>query len=949
MKGREIRDFVNAFGIGALIGDRWAQRANDRERIEMERERTEGWKSNPEVKGIDAELRRRRSATGSLPQMPRQATRSPTPLVPGAMEPMSIQPSSLGGIQPVYAGGGLVDAIFPTQSGEAQRIADLEAIQASKRLRRATENIPSDVTETGEAAPERLPPQPPPNFSQRLNAAIGPIASNRTSILPPKPSPGPGETGGAPLVEPAAFREPYTPPGPDTASLPEYERPGDSQRYMRPLGATQAVTQPGNTPSAGGAGSSATAATATPGSTAPAAGGGSTGGSTGGPARRKNLNDQTRTEAFDPDNEQDWAQADERVKAAIKGGMQFAAQQFHLANPNDPNHQEGKMMFFRGTGAPDPQTMQALDQTIQQQAPVAADDPFGTAKLQLRRMTIAYEWYASRGEFDRANKMAFEMMQYSRMAVGQLAGSAAGMVQQDPQRAVGVLAQALDAIPDGYKVVAGPNGTIQYYAANGRPLQTVQMTPQKLLATANGLADGTLYWQILNERANMVPGVAKDATAASKAAVDAKRIELMDARIKKLGQPSGRAGRAGPPPVDRYDDMLGRLSMQGAVSPDYQGRAREPAQGSNDGGGEAPDSKEPDPAVEELRSQLREEIEANADNALIGEGDHEGGTLGTTNNPAAEPGGVTKPAPASPLRLKPARPDQGVYVPKSTTDAAPTAPTEPAKRPVDGTVVPDQVVGAKPKAQTPQFNKPHPMAQYGMKDPYAQMLAGVDPTTGKPDPALREKMQNNRKFRADVVRLQGILRQQVSDYNRERKEFEAKAVKANAPGRAEPAVKPSTVKAVDDMADSIRTSVDELVKDKKPSPFNDGFSKPEDLGEIAMEIATSNHNMPTKRAVQIVGDLMRAGTEQDERTLRAFKPLGRDESGQYVFLSPLSDPTRKIKMHKDAYDRMNALIEQRWTMRQKQGSTKGGSWGAVGDVVFPPNTRRKPSSPFLLN
>jgi len=924
MKGREIRDFVNAFGIGASIGDRWAQRANDRERIEMERERTEGWKSNPEVQGIDAELRRRRSATGSLPQMPRQATRSPTPLVSGAMEPMSIRPSSFGGgLQPTYAGGGLVDAIFPTQRGEAQRIADLEAIQASKRLRRATEGIPSDVT----------------------------------------------ETGGTPLVEPASFREPYTPPGLNTTSLPEYEQPGRNNEYarrgslpnyerpggitsdMKPLSGTAAVTQPGNTPSAGGAGSSATAATATPGSTAPATGGGSTGGSAGGPARRKNLNDQTRVEAFDPDNEQDWAQADERVKAAIKGGMQFAAQQFHLANPNDPNHQEGKMMFFRGTGAPDPQTIRALDQTLQQNStdPVSGDDPFGTAKLQLRRMTIAYEWYASRGDFDRANKMAFELMQFSRMAVGQLAGSAAGMVQQDPQRAVGMIAQALDAIPDGYKVVAGPNGTIQYYAANGRPLQTVQMTPQKLLATANGLADGTLYWQILNERANMVPGVAKDATAASKAAVDAKRIELMDARIKKLGQPSGRAG---PPPLDRYDDMLGRLSTQGAVSPDYQGRAREPAQGSNDGGGEAPDSKEPDPAVEELRSQLREQIEENVENALIGEGGGEGGTLGTTNNPAAEPGGVTKPAPASPLRLKPARPDQGVYTPKPAADAAPAAPSERAARPVDGTTVPDQVVGAKPKAQAPQFNKPHPMAEYGMKDPYAQMLAGVDPTTGKPDPVLREKVQNNRKFRADVVRLQGILRQQVSDYNRERKEFEekaAKAAKANEPGRAEPAIKPSTVEATDKMADSIRTSIDEFVKDKKPSPFNDGFSKPEDLGEIAMEIATSNHNMPTKRAVQIVGDLMRAGTEPDERTLRAFKLLGRDESRQYVFLSPLSDPTRKIKMHKDAYDRMNALIEQRWTMRQKQGSTKGGSWGAVGDVVFPPNTRRKPSSPFLLN
>lgn len=701
--------------------------------------------------------------------------------------------------------------------------------------------------------------------------------------------------------------------------LPAVNYPG-SGAARAPVGA---ITSEG-TPSA------APGASAAPSAPAATGGGGGSGGGGGGGAvsrGRKRLRDQTRTEAFD--EVLDKEDPDNTLKDAINGGMMYATHLFHLGQSDravgeDPHKARGIQAFTGGVGAAPAGEVAKLDDMLRQTSGDRAklDGPIGKSILAVRRLEVMYRHYQMTGQTDRANKAAFELMQFAAGEAAKLGAQAHEALQRgDNTTATNLIVQAVDHIPDGRHVTLGPDGrTAIVRDQQGAVVQTIPFGPKELFNAALGLSNRSLYWQILGERVSATsPAVQKDNAAAERARMNDSRIRLNEARIAKLNQPSAGRGRAaaapaGPSPgaaiIDKIEGMRTtrtNASPAGVTLPQ--------------GGGDEDQPPKAEPAAPP---------DAAEQDAMSG-GDGDGAYLD------APPDLKNRPAPDSVLRLKKPTAAQGITsegVPaeRSAPAPAPAAPTKetiaepPLSKldPIDG--VPDKlihngkVVQHKPAAD-PEFHEPHPLVPFKGKNPYTQLLAGIDPTTGQRTPGLAEYYagKTGRGEKTALLAKQREIDAEVREWNQRKTDYVKKFRKAYATdqGKLQAEAKATYDRSLSpreqiELPDLLKTPFDAIKADTKtPSIFHVENVKPSTLQKLAIDLYTSNRNMTPELAAQALDELTRAGDQPNEKGLRAFEAVGRD-GAKNVVVRLKDDPTVRFHIRPDAYAKINQLAEKRW-------------------------------------
>lgn len=451
-------------------------------------------------------------------------------------------------------------------------------------------------------------------------------------------------------------------------------------------------------------------APSTPTQVAPGAGGGGGAQAAGSPTaapKRKALNDQTRTEAYDPEldgpgaaggssaagvtppgnvaagtpdqggtgrrggydpakggeGQHNSASAD--FEAALDGAMKFAADAFHLGGGGSvvgPDRKQGggQQAFIKGVGAADPAMVQQIDQRVNR-IPGMRDDP---AIWGIRRLEAVYRFYSRTGQTDKANKAAFELIQYSagmaarhgEQALAQLkAGNQQGAIQQ--------LQQGYNQIPDGRRMQVNGDRMTVTDARTGDVVENIQFTPQMVFNAALGLSDRSLYWNAIMNRVNATQK--RTGRSETQEELDRARIELTRARTAKVkGGGTGRGGGSGTSPaLQNLITQVEGIDASRGKAPSTPSEPRTPPQGSNDGGDDLDE-----------------------DGGAVDRGDAPPGQGARPANYDGE-GDSVPPAPPldmqeSPLRLKP-RPGRALPVGDGQTPAAvgaaPAAVTSPAQ------------------------------------------------------------------------------------------------------------------------------------------------------------------------------------------------------------------------------------------------------------------------------
>ena len=272
-----------------------------------------------------------------------------------------------------------------------------------------------------------------------------------------------------------------------------------------------------------------------PGVTQPGKGGGAGGGGGAGAARgRLPLGNQSRTAAYDPTldradprnvaltddkgrvNPKQWERAQKgaidpttpgertgeaaakftnQYTNALAGATQYMTDMFHQKK-GDKNQGEGyAALTFKATGAPDPQVVNDVFKVVDPNNELV---PKERMELATRAM---HDWYTSRGDKENANKVAAEMLQHgNKQAQGHGNNALALFKKGDKQGAIGEIQKAYDWLPDGYKAdVKGNNLVI---ADNkGKTLNNIPLDDKMIPNLATGLATGTLFWDVVQDRA----------------------------------------------------------------------------------------------------------------------------------------------------------------------------------------------------------------------------------------------------------------------------------------------------------------------------------------------------------------------------------------------------------------------------------------------------------------
>jgi hypothetical protein len=606
------------------------------------------------------------------------------------------------------------------------------------------------------------------------------------------------------------------------------------------------------------------------------------------PQGRLGLHDQRRVAAFNPEDPADMAEADDALKQAIHGGLTYAQELFHMTPTKggvsrpDPLSREGTQAFLSGVGAPDQRQIQQLDQIVQQHNP-NVDFSQNPSLLPIKRMEIVYRNMVQTGQTDKANKLAFEIMQYSAGVAAQLGAQAVQAYKGgNLQGATQMVVNAYDQVPDGRNIKLNPDGrSATVTDSRGNVIDMLRFTPEQVFNAAVGLTNRSMYWGLLAQRASAANQ--KDATTQSRLALDKKRMELMDARIKKLGQ--GPAGRRGAAPAEISPKLKAALD---AIAGDG---TQSSAPVSQDGGDEAgtgqpqADNHDPDYAYQDALS---------------------GGEDEDVRDAGGEPGAGSMP-PASILRTRPANPNQAVQ----PAPAAPAAQPQ-AAAPAGPVVVPDKIVGKKEPEPREPFNEPDPSARFKGKNPYREILAN-------PEFAPEFAGKSGNKMRQGIAQKASEFDKQVTEWKKRKAAYEREGKAAIAADEKNELTlekqAQSRLTLGPKMAEEVERSITQTVDDqiakateaKVTNLFNDGHVKKEDIQDLAMSIATHNPNTPPARAVAAVGNLMRV--DPDNKQARVFTPLGKDRVGNVV----LQVDKDQWKLPKKDYDKLQSLIDKRWT------------------------------------
>lgn len=243
------------------------------------------------------------------------------------------------------------------------------------------------------------------------------------------------------------------------------------------------------------------------------------------------------------------------------------------------------------------------------------------------------------------------------------------------------------------------------------------------------------------------------------------------------------------------------------------------------------------------------------------------------------------------------------------------------------------------------FDEPHPLAPYKGRNPYADILAGIDPKTGKVNPAMVQywASKEGKSRKSGVIAEKQALDKDVIEWNKARKDFGSKqSAETKAAAAADKAEAKGTYGKKYDALQSgkIEEGITQEVErrtgnkeDKVPSIFNNG-TDPIHINDLAMGIMTANPDMGPKRAVQAVGSLARWNTDDTGKNDRMFDVLKPDKVGNVVV--KLKDSGDEYHLPPATFKKLNTIIAQNWAKHQKtatEAKTSGGVGKATGDAL----------------
>ena len=312
------------------------------------------------------------------------------------------------------------------------------------------------------------------------------------------------------------------------------------------------------------------------------------GGNSAGGKKRKALRDQTRTEAYDPVLDKD--DPDNMIRLAINGAMDYANETFHLKGDKvdaigtvDPNTDKGRQAFIKGTGAAPQEDIDQLNRIAAETAPdkklLASDPNVRDSIIALRRLNIVYEHFVQTGQTDKANKAAFEIIQYSAAKASEYGTQAKQAIDAgDVEGAKKLVARAYSQVPDGNHMVISPDGRFAIVRDDGgKTVDQFTITPQNLLQAALGLSNKSMFWEVLSNRANSVgKNKAKEPTELQKVQIENLKARTEVVR-KKLAGGGGAAAAPAPSPVAGILQELQSRTGVATPNPNQGGEGSQPA------------------------------------------------------------------------------------------------------------------------------------------------------------------------------------------------------------------------------------------------------------------------------------------------------------------------------------------------------------------------------------
>lgn len=437
--------------------------------------------------------------------------------------------------------------LYNAREGVFEQTTELERKVRGERVKQ----LEQELADLDAAAPAAAPP-----------AAAQPAPSNPDAPAPP--------AGGAPRpVSEMTAQNAERNMGNDAPSLAR-SAPGNGA----PVPPTVSTPPVGN-PKAG----PAAIQTGGPG---PGTGGGIGGSPTPAPppgGQRLPLNNQKRTDAFNPDDAADRAEAAPATLAAINTAPAPA----QVGNPtgNGPRLQDSGMnpqgstqgmssnnavldlglslkgaveasrqqmqngtrpeAILAGQGAISPQTTQAIVQKF------GANGQLSPGEAMLAGLVEVYKTRVGRGDIAGAGALAFGIIQRANIEAATGAKSALAKIQQGniPGAAKDVAA-AHQWVPDGTTMSISPDGRVATITDLQGKSQQVPVDGRWVLAAALGMSNGSMMWTALNQHVAMLN---KDKNAANRQA-QLEGIQLSNQlKRKKLagggaGAPAGGSFRA---------------------------------------------------------------------------------------------------------------------------------------------------------------------------------------------------------------------------------------------------------------------------------------------------------------------------------------------------------------------------------------------------------------------
>ncbi len=737
--------------------------------------------------------------------------------------------------------------------------------------------------------------------------------ARRDASIPPLPEPMQYDENGQPTgwgstgqqdVDTSGMREPPIPmPGDGGGTLPPYEAyPGrDAVTAAIPAGASSPpppraalpVARAGNAPAA--------------------------------PAKRKALNDQTRTEAYDPELDgptealplgrpnggaaaapsaatgapvqlttpQSGDMAGNQVaglstnnartdlESAIDGGLRFAQRIFHLDGSNvavgeDPHKAGGAKALMTGVGAATPDMVQAMDQRVNAGVP---QGPNSQQIYAIRRLEAIYRWKSMNGDKAGADKAAFELLQFSAGVAAQFGSQAVQQYQQgDVQGAARSVQAGYNQIPDGRHMEVQGNTATIVDTRTGNVVEQIPITPQAVFNAAMGLSNRSLYWQVLAQRVS--PQSKASNRTESQQDLDRARADYYRARTGQVGK--GRAGGGGAAPataplIDRVNSLPRPNGATGGAAPTQPNAL--PPQG---GGEEDPDEEPEGGKFTEAPPDLKEPPPPDSVVRLK----RPAGARGPNPPPASAPAadGAPAPGPAAGGRQPAAQPVGTIASPPPDEEDPDAVPDREVMRNGDRYSTPAAIERATVEPAKP-FSEPAPTgvpkelldaqaeaAKLGRAGAAARQLISA---------RIKEWQDYDKSYAARKKAFEAAEAKRVQqDTKKADADFKA-ATKQAQTDRREAAkeahgynLRPSDVQAIDDR-------VSDVYKDQaeKFPEVAKQLGDPVRVRSIAVDIAQRN-KLSAEQAMRLVDKITTADSYAPDK--RAYKAWGRDPLGNIV-------------------------------------------------------------------